>query len=483
MIHFLKSTFGTDKQILALFAAIIIVCFGLSIATELYLIAVIPFLCIGVFIAIYDFKILFYFLIICIPLSSEQQIGNSLVDFPSDFFIVGLMAIYFVYVLLNWKKMDVGFVKHPITLLLIIHLIWIVFVTIQSDKFIVSFKFLLAKIWYVTTFFFLAGTIFKDTNRVKVFFYCCFFPLLFIVIQSIVRHATYGFTFKDINKALSPFYRNHVTYACIIALVFPYLLLARQWFKIDKWKRYFIDFCIILFLIAIQLSYTRTAYATILIAGLYYLVIRWRMTKVMILSIIIFTSTLVGYMSYRNNYLNFAPDYNKTIVHKNFDNLIQATFQMKDISTMERVYRWIAGFRMVQAHPYTGFGPGNFYTFYKNYTVNDFKTYVSDNPEQSGIHCYYLMLGVEQGVIGTLLFFLLVFYVLYKGEQLYYQMIDKSDRSMLLATLSSYIIILGLLMINDMIETDKVGSFFFINMAIIINLDLQNKRKIKKLYS
>jgi O-antigen ligase len=477
MINAIKSTFGTDKFHLAFFGAMIILCLGLSIVSNTYLIAGIPIIIAGIYIAIFDFKILFYLLLFCIPISSEQQIGGSLVDFPSDFLIIGLMGVYFVYVMLNWKKMDAGFIKHPISLLLVVHLIWIVLATIYSEKFVVSFKFLLTKIWYVTTFFFMAGTIFKETSRVKTFFYCCFYPLLFIIVQSILRHAFYGFTFKDINKALSPFFRNHVNYACIIALVFPYLVLARQWFKFDKWKRYFFDFCIVLFLIAIQLSYTRTAYVTIIIAGLYYLVIRWRMTKVMILSIIIFASTLVSFMSYRNNYLDFAPDYNKTVVQKNFDNLILATFQMKDISTMERVYRWVAGFRMIESKPYTGFGPGNFYTCYKKYTVNDFKTYVSDNPEQSGIHCYYLMLAVEQGIISMIFFFVLIFYVLYKGEKLYYQITDIENRSILLAALSSYIIILGLLMINDMIETDKVGSFFFINMAIIINLDLQNKRK------
>jgi hypothetical protein len=31
------------------------------------------------------------------------------------------------------------------------------------------------------------------------------------------------------------------------------------------------------------------------------------------------------------------------------------------------------------------------------------------------------------------------------------------------------------LLMNDMIETDKVGSFFFFSMAIFINLDLKNK--------
>jgi len=31
------------------------------------------------------------------------------------------------------------------------------------------------------------------------------------------------------------------------------------------------------------------------------------------------------------------------------------------------------------------------------------------------------------------------------------------------------------LLINDMVETDKMGSFFFICMAVLVNQDRQNK--------
>jgi O-antigen ligase len=474
----LRLLFATKNNFLAVFALITILSIATAIGTEYYIIAFTPFAILGAYLCYLDYKLIFYLLIACIPISVETQIGSSLVDFPTEFLIILLMGIYFIYVLIHWKTMDRSFITHPISLLLLVHLIWTIFATSQSDKLLVSVKFLMAKMWYITTFYFLAGTIFKDLKRVKPFFYALFVSLTFVIVQSIVRHASYGFSFKDVNKALEPFFRNHVNYACIIALTFPFLILARRWVLDSKWKTYLIYASILLFLLAIQLSYTRTAYATIAIAGIYYLVIRLRMTNVMIMACIVMLVSIVGFMTYRSNYLNFAPDYSKTITHKSFDNLMEATFQMKDISTMERVYRWIAGFRMVEAQPFTGFGPGNFYTFYKGYTVNDFKTYVSDNPEQSGIHCYYLMLAVEQGVMSTILFFVLVFYVLYKGEKIYFQLKDKEHRAILLAALSSYIIILGLLLINDMVETDKVGAFFFINMAIIINVDLTNRRML-----
>ena len=40
----------------------------------------------------------------------------------------------------------------------------------------------------------------------------------------------------------------------------------------------------------------------------------------------------------------------------------------------------------------------------------------------------------------------------------------------------STIVIDAFLLINDMIETDKVGTFFFLCMAVLVNVDLRNRR-------
>ena len=129
----------------------------------------------------------------------------------------------------------------------------------------------------------------------------------------------------------------------------------------------------------------------------------------------------LAYFIQKNTYLDYAPNYERTVTHTEFDNLIEATYQLEDISTMERVYRWVAGFYMSNDHPWFGFGPGNFINFYKTYTVTSFRTYVSHNKEQSGIHSYFLMVLVEQGIIGVLIFFVLSFYLLIKGEQIYHE--------------------------------------------------------------
>jgi O-antigen ligase len=131
---------------------------------------------------------------------------------------------------------------------------------------------------------------------------------------------------------------------------------------------------------------------------------------------------------------------------------------------------------MTSEHPFIGFGPGNFYTFYKSYTVTSFQTYVSDNPEKSGVHSYYLMTLVEQGIPGLVLFLIFCAYILLHGEALYHQLALEKEKQIVMMALLSQIIIMALLLINDLIETDKVGPFFFMNIVLLVSMDLYGKK-------
>ena len=193
------------------------------------------------------------------------------------------------------------------------------------------------------------------------------------------------------------------------------------------------------------------------------------------LTIILSTLLLLNW-SQDNKYLNFAPDFEHTITHTEFSDLLSATYKLQDISTMERVFRWVAGYHMIKERPLMGFGPANFHNNYKSYTLYSFRTYVSDNPEKSGVHSYYLMIAIEQGIIGFFIFIALCIFVLIYGETVYHQLTDKEDRLLAMSAIISFGIILSILIMNDMIETDKVGPFFFLSMAILTFLSQRNNK-------
>jgi O-antigen ligase len=301
--------------------------------------------------------------------------------------------------------------------------------------------------------------------------------MTFTILFILARHSLSGFSFESVHQVLHPFYRNHVAYASLLVVFFPFLLLARRWYPPGSARRILLNAAIGLYIPAIYLAYTRAAYVALIIALGAYFVIRLGLTRYLLAGAIIGALTLTLFLANDNRYLELAPNYERTVTHRDFENLLEATYQGEDISTMERVYRWIAGFYMSQEKPFLGFGPGNFSFFYKPYTVKSFQTYVSDNPGHSGIHSYYLMLVVEQGYTGLLLFFVLVWYTLVRGEGLYHQLRGRR-REIAMTTLLSLIIILALLIINDLVETDKIGPFFFIHLALLVNLDRRAQKEL-----
>jgi len=145
-----------------------------------------------------------------------------------------------------------------------------------------------------------------------------------------------------------------------------------------------------------------------------------------------------------------------------------ATVDMKDVSAAERFYRWIAGARMLADRPVTGFGPNAFYLHYRPYTVNRFETWVSDNKEHSTVHNYFLLIALEQGFIGLVLFCALYFGMLLHIQRLYHRFQSRFYRTVSL-TVGIVLVMIGVInCMSDMIETDKIGSLFWLCLGMVI---------------
>lgn len=449
----------------------------IALLSDQWLMAGLPLLALLVFITIVDFRKTFYLLLFSIPLSTEVVFpGGFGTDLPTEPLIVGLMLVFLLYIFRHPDALLPGFFRHPVTILLLLHWAWTLIPLLYAANWLISLKFLLAKSWYIITFFFLSGLLLNSLHRLKQMFWVIFIPLMVTVLVVLVRHAAYDFSFADVYRVLSPFYRNHVSYAAIMAVFFPFVWYARNWYPEGSLKRYLLLIALLILLIAIQLSFTRAAMGAVLLSSGAFLIIHLRLVKPALIIALVVAASIVAWLAAGNNYLNFSPDYERTVSHKRFDNLLEATYQGEDISTMERFYRWIAGFNMVNERPWTGFGPGNFLEQYKAYTVNSFRTYVSHNPEQSGIHCYYLMIAVEQGIPGLFFFLLPIIAALTVGERAYHRFTETHHKQAVMSSMLALIVILILCVINDLIETDKIGSFFFISLALLVNFDLLSKK-------
>ncbi len=462
-----------SSKLFAFFAGITIICGATAAALETVLPLVLPIVFLVAYLCIVDYAIAFYLLMACLPLSMEYEFPNGLAtDLPTEPIMFGLMLIYLVIRSNQKSNTDVLFWRHPITLLILLAFFWECITAIHAEIVIRAVKQCAAKFWYICTFYFLASHLVRSERALRKIFWCLFSTMLFGVIVTLVRHGLKGFTFKEVNYVMQPFFRNHVMYASIIVVIFPLVWLALGWYQKKSLTRFLLYIGGFILLLGVQFAYTRGAYIALVGALGFYFVVKYRLTAwvlgLSVLSSIIFFKGLID----DNHFMGYAPRYERAVTHYKFENLVAATAKGEDVSTMERVYRWVAGFRMVAEKPFLGFGAGNFYTSYRPYTVTRFKTYVSKNEEQSTVHCYFLLLGIEQGIPAVLIFTALLFVAFIRGERIYHSTDDKMIKRIAMTMLLIQIIILQLILINDLIETDKIGGLFYLSLAVIAILDV-----------
>ncbi|MEE9437872.1 MAG: O-antigen ligase family protein [Saprospiraceae bacterium] len=459
------------------FVAVLLLLVLIALIKEMYIIAAAPVGLVVLYAIIRDYRALYYGFWVALPFSVEYNFGSLGMDIPTEPIMLGLTFIGILLLLSKLGKISFEYIYHPISVLLLLHLFWILFTSIYSQIPIVSYKFFLAKLWFVTPFFFLTFHFLKSHKDISKLVSLLTIFMSIAVMVVITRHAIDGFTFIGSHKVVRPIFRNHVNYAAMIVVLLPYVWALYKSTK-KSFSKTLLSFVILLFIVGAYFSYTRAAQICIFVAIGAYFVIKFRLAKIALLSASIMTILLVGYLLNNNKYLDFAPQFEKTIAHTKFNNLIEATYKMEDISTMERVYRWVAAVQMIQRKPIIGFGPGGFYNNYTKYTVRSFETYVSDNPEKSGVHSYYLMTMVEQGIIGLLIFIAFCFSIILYGERLYHKLTAPKDKNYVMAAILSIIVICMMNLINDLIEVDKVGPLFLLSASIIVMYDIRIKRKL-----
>ncbi|MEM9544945.1 MAG: O-antigen ligase family protein [Bacteroidota bacterium] len=457
------------------FTALVVLVVCLAMIKELYLLALVPFGLLALVLIIKDYRLLYYGFWVMLPFSIEFYVGSFGTDLPTEPIMLALTFIGFVLFLQNFKSISTRYLYHPISILLVFHLVWLLFTSMFSQSPIVSYKFFAAKLWYVIPFFFLTFHFIKSKIEIEKVTKLLIIFLGIAVLIVLTRHALAGFTFDTSHDVVRPFFRNHVNYSAILVIFLPYIWAFYRNNKNKNLNKILIV-VLAIFVIGTYFSYTRAAQLCLFIALGAYVVFKYKLAKIALASSLIIAIVGSVYLINDNKYLDFTPDFERTVAHTKFDNLIEATYKMEDISTMERVYRWVAAIQMVQKRPVLGYGPGSFYFHYEKYTVNGFETYVSDNPEKSGIHNYYLMTLVEQGALGLILFMGLIIAIILFGERLYHSLADRDEKNYVMAAILSTVVICALLIINDLIEVDKVGPFFFLNASLIVLFDLKSRR-------
>ncbi|MFD1470686.1 O-antigen ligase family protein [Hymenobacter caeli] len=463
---------GPQRLFVGLFALLIIGAAAAALANSPALL-VPGLLGLGLLVAFVEWRWLYYALFFTLAFSYPIGLpGGLTMDVPSEPLMLALTACVWGALLLGQGRLPAREWRHPLVVVLALGLLWSavgIGFSVDTTK---SVKYVLAKVWYLTPF--VLGTLLVVRRPADVWrllgVYAAGATLSTLYVIS--RHATRGFAFDTINWAVKPFYHNHVTVATVQALLLPFVLLGagavpRGWMR-RAWQA-----SLVVLLFGLCTSYTRASLLALPVAGLYYLVLRWRLTGALLGALALGAGGAAFYFVHENNFMLYAPDFEKTIFNgHNFEKHLEATYKLQDVSGMERVYRWVAAARMVADRPLTGSGPATFYPEYKRYTVRSFRTYVSDNPERSTTHNYFLLQLAEQGVPGFVLFATLVGWALLTAQRLYHRARHRPEvRRVVLAAALSLVVIVFHLTLNELVEVDKIGSVFFVCLALLVRAD------------
>lgn len=442
---------------------------------------ILPFALILIYVAIYHFDKLFLFIVFFTPLSVniEEYVNINLGLFlPTEPLLLGMLLIIIIKQV-KQNHFHVSILKHPISILIILQLLWIFITAFTSEIPLVSFKFLLTKLWFFIPIYFYGIIFFKENpNRIKYFLWLFISAMAIVAIYTLFNHALNGFDEPSGHWVMFPFFKDHTSYGAILALVYPILFGFLYIYRKSSYTKLVLLFLIPLFTFAIIMSYTRAAWLTIFAALIVFLLIQFKV-KFKYLAVI----GLIGIIYIAFNFVEIQHSLERNNAEHATENLDERIESManitSDASNLERINRWTSAILLWQERPILGWGPGTYAMVYGPYQLSKNLTIISTSSGNRGnAHSEYLGPLAEQGLVGMLLILILFAYIIYTGISLYLKMPQSDLKIILLISILGLITYFAHGFLNNYLDTDKATIPVWGLTAFIVMLDLKQKKRI-----
>lgn len=468
----------SEKWLLRIYLVVFFAGLFLFLATGYFQFFFAPFAFLYLITAGINWRVAWWMLLFCIPFSvhTTLQGGSLSLSLPDEpmmwifLLLLPLLLAHNPHIISRW------WLKDPLVVIVALQLLWLIVAVACSQVWFLSLKFLIAKVWYLACFFVFPLWVFRRREDFVRGFILILVPTCFTMLVIFFRHAATGFSFVKINDSIGKLYYNRVEYSTVLSMLLPLVYVAyRLCNDRSRSQRRLLAVLIVFFLVTIFFSFARAAILAVAFAFVIALAIRRRLVNIVMPCVYGAIAMLMIYLSTDHKYLDLRPNYERTYIHGNFTDNIIATFRGQDMSSMERIYRWIAAIRMSEDKPVVGYGPHSFYYFYKPYTITMFKTYGSANTEHSTTHNYFLYMLVEQGWPAMLLYALLVAVVFAQAQKTYFRFKNPFYRYVTLGLAATFAASFVNNFFSEMIETHKVGAIFYLSMALLVILDRKSR--------
>ncbi len=442
--------------------------------------ALLPLIALIVYWSLFFIDRLMLLVVFCTPLSINifqvpglglGQIGIGMA-LPTEPIMFGIMLLFFLHIIHSWY--DRKIFSHPVSVMILLSLFWMVVTCYTSTMRFVSCKYLLERLWGVVTFYFLGVMLFKNIKNIHYFNWLYIGSFTLIIIYTLINHSHGHFSEKAAHIAVKPFYNDHTAYGAMLAMFIPVLggfAISRKThptLRIVAWFLFFI------FLGALALSYSRAAWVSIMVALIVLVLMllrvrfRWMVVAFCLGCVLLFIF---------QNRIIYKLEQNRTDVSQNINDEIESIANISsDASNVERLNRWSCAYRMWLDKPVFGYGPGTYMFKYAPYQLSYMQTSISTNEANGGnAHNEYLGPLSEEGLLGMLFMLGIVLAVSALSFRLFYRLKDKEMR---ILTIS---IFLGLVtyfihgMMNDFLDTDKAAVPFWGFVGMLVAIDYMDK--------
>ena len=382
-----------------------------------------------------------------------------------------LFSVMFIFRVLVDKTYDKRILRHPVTIAVLCMLIWMLITSMTSQIPEVSFKYFVARLWFVIPFFFAGVQIFRNPDRVKQFIFCYAVSLLVVILISTSKTLGNFHDLQTLHRVMRPFYNDHTAYGCVIALFLPVMFHYTVKSGGKPWVKPLMISAVGLLLLGLFFSYSRAAWISVLASIGVYFAIRFGM-KVRWL-IFFFGLSVSLFFVYQSDVL-YKLGKNKQDSSYDLSGQVKSISNIStDASNLERLNRWASAMRMFKERPLLGCGPGTYQFLYAGYQRSYQLSVISTNAGNRGnAHSEYIGPLTEQGVLGAV-FMLSIFLITFAtGVRIYRSDADSKIRNLALALTLSLLTYYVHGVFNNFLDTDKLSVPFWGFTAAIVALDV-----------
>jgi putative inorganic carbon (HCO3(-)) transporter len=405
-----------------------------------------------------------------IAINITQFEFNVGVSVPSEPLMLGVLLV-FILKLFYDTKFDQRIWTHPVTIVIGLQLAWMFITSMTSDLPLVSFKHLLARLWFVVPFYILGIKLFSKRSNINLFIWLYAIPLMGVIAYTTYNHSLWGFDEKAGHWVMEPFYNDHTAYGAILALFIP-MFCGFTFSKVySKTTRFFSFIVLSVLMVALVLSYCRAAWLSLAFALVVLFIVIFRIK----FKWIFFVTVIFGFAIYIFSFEIFDRlEKNRQGPSANFAEHLRSISNIStDNSNLERINRWQSALRMYRDRPVFGYGPGTYQFEYAPFQRSDEKTLISTNAGDKGnAHSEYIGPLAEQGLPGMILVIVLVVYFINTAMRVYRRSDDPEVKMLSLLLMLSLLTYFLHGTMNNFLDTDKASVPVWGFIAAIVSLDI-----------